>query len=430
MFWQKDIETMTRDEMRAFQTKRMQETIETAYNSVKCYQDKFKDMDLKASNFKSLDDLKHFPFTVKTDLRDNYPYGMFAVPIKDVVRIHSSSGTTGKPTVVGYNAHDLNLWENAVARVLSMGGLTGDDIIQIAFTYGLFTGGFGLHSGAERVGASVIPVSSGNTERQIMIMKDYMTTALVSTPSYALHIAEVLQSEGFTKDDLYLKYGFFGSEPWGETVRRELEDKLGIIATDNYGLSEVMGPGLSGECLEKDGLHINEDIYYPEIIDPNTLEVLPDGEKGELVITTLGRQTMPMIRYRTRDITSLSREKCKCGRTLIKMAKPAGRTDDMVIINGVNLFPSQIEEALGEFTGISPHFMVHIKKRGYLDEMELHIETTDTIFFDEMRKQKEFVDNLTSRLASKLQMRPKVLLVMPNSLERFTGKAKRVIDER
>lgn len=430
LFWQKEYETMRSDDMAGLQLQRMKDTVTHAYQNVKFYRECFDKAGVKPSDLKTLKDLSKFPFTLKSNLRDNYPYGMFAVPLKDVVRIHSSSGTTGKPTVVGYNKHDLELWQNMVARLLTMGGLTKDDIIQISFTYGLFTGGFGLHAGAEKVGASVIPVSSGNTSRQIMIMKDYKTTALVSTPSYALHIAEVMAEEGYKKEDLCLKFGFFGSEPWGEAVRKDIEGKLGLVATDNYGLSEIMGPGISGECLERNGMHVNEDVYYPEIIDPNTLEVLPEGEIGELVLTTLDRQTMPMVRYRTRDITRLYREKCPCGRTLIKMDKPKGRTDDMIIVNGVNIFPTQVEEALSQFSDITPHYMIYLKKRGALDSMEIQIETVDAIFFDEMKRQKVFLENLTDKLASVLQIKPKVLLVMPHTLERFTGKAKRVIDER
>lgn len=430
MFWQKEFETMRLEDMRRLQLERLKNTVEKAYKSVPCYKRKFEELKVSPSDIKTLDDIKKLPFTTKADLRDGYPYGMFAVPLNKIVRIHSSSGTTGKPTVVGYTRNDMELWKNMVARILTMGGLTGDDIIQISFTYGLFTGGFGLHYGAEHVGAAVIPVSSGNTARQLLIMKDYGTTALVATPSYALHIAELMEEQGLTKNDISLKYGFFGSEPWGEAVRADIESKLGLKATDNYGLSEVMGPGISGECLEQDGMHLNEDVYYPEIIDPDTLEVLHEGEEGELVLTTLGRETMPMIRYRTRDITRLYREKCPCGRTLIKMEKPKGRTDDMFIINGVNIYPSQVEDALGKFENITPHYMIYLKKKGALDVMELHIETNDSIFFDEMKKQKVFLDNLTDKLASVLQTKPKVLLVMPKSIERFTGKAKRVVDER
>lgn len=430
MFWQKEFETMPLEDMRRLQLERLKYTVESAYENVRCYKRKFEELKILPSDIKTLDDIRRLPFTTKADLRDSYPYGMFAVPLDKVVRIHSSSGTTGKPTVVGYTRSDMELWKNMVARILTMGGLKSGDIIQIAFTYGLFTGGFGLHYGAEHVGAAVIPVSSGNTARQLLIMKDYGTTALVATPSYALHIAELMEEQGLTKSDISLKYGFFGSEPWGETVRADIENKLGLKATDNYGLSEVMGPGISGECLEQSGLHLNEDVYYPEIIDPDTLEVLPEGEEGELVLTTLGRETMPMIRYRTRDITRLYRQKCPCGRTLIKMEKPKGRTDDMFIVNGVNIYPSQVEDALGKFENLTPHYMIYLKKKGALDVMELHIETNDSIFFDEMKKQKVFLENFTDKLASVLQIKPKVLLVMPKSIERFTGKAKRVIDER
>ena len=429
-FWQKEFETMPLDEMRALQIRRLNDTVERAYNCVPVYKKKFDELKVLPSDIKSLDDIKKLPFTTKSDLRDNYPYGMFSVPLSDITRIHSSSGTTGKPTVVGYTKNDMLLWTNMVSRILSMGGLTSKDIIQISFTYGLFTGGFGLHYGAENIGAAVIPVSSGNTARQLLIMKDYGTTALVSTPSYALHIAEAMEEYGYSKDDIHLKYGFFGSEPWGDTVRNDIESKLGLKATDNYGLSEIMGPGISGECLCQKGLHINEDVYFPEIIDPDTLEVLPEGEEGELVLTTLGREAMPMLRYRTRDITRIYRDNCPCGRSLIKMDKPKGRTDDMFIVNGVNIYPSQIEEALGNFSNVTPHYMIHLKKKGALDLMELHIETNDSMFFDEMKKQKVFLDTFTSKLTSILQIKPKVLLVEPKSIERFTGKAKRVVDER
>ena len=430
MFWQESFETLPEERMRQLQLERLKNSIKHAYEKVPHYKNHFDAAGIRPEDLGSLEDLKHFPFTVKNDLRDNYPYGMFAVPLKEIVRIHSSSGTTGKPTVVGYSRADLNMWHDLVARILVMAGVTSDDIVQIAFTYGLFTGGFGLHSGAERLGASVIPASSGNTARQLLIMKDYRTTALVCTPSYALHIAETMDKEGITKDDICLKYGLLGSEPWGEKQRAEVEERLGLIATDNYGLSEVMGPGISGECLCKSGMHVNEDHILPEIIDPETLEVLPEGEKGELVLTCLTREAMPMIRYRTRDITRLYRDKCDCGRTLIKMEKPQGRSDDMMIVNGVNVFPSQVEEALRAFEETTPHFMIYLRKRGALDEAEIHIEISEGLFFDKMSKQKELVDNITNRFTSLLQFKPKVKLVEPKTLVRFEGKARRVVDER
>lgn len=430
MFWQKEFECMSPDKMRGLQLDRLKAVLNRAYASVDFYNKSFTANKLEPSDLKSLEDLSKFPFTTKQDLRDNYPYGMFAVPLKNVVRIHSSSGTTGKPTVVGYTREDMNHWNNLVARILAMGGVTNDDIVQVSFTYGLFTGGFGLHAGAEHMGASVIPVSSGNTVRQLMIMKDYRSTVLICTPSYALHIAETMDKEGITKDDICLKYGLFGSEPWGEKQRTEIEARLGVVATDNFGLSEVMGPGIAGECMCRNGMHINEDHFLPEIIDPDTLEVLPEGEQGELVLTSLTKEAMPVIRYRTRDITRIYRDKCECGRTLIKMDKPTGRTDDMFIINGVNVFPSQIEDALKAFEDTTPHYMVYLRKKGALDDMEIHLEISESLFFDEMKRQKELLDDLQARFSSVLQLKPKIKFVEPRSLQRFEGKARRVIDER
>lgn len=429
-YWQEREETMNVEEREAFQLERLQSTLNRAYKNVDFYKKKFDETGIKPESVKELADIANLPFTTKQDLRDNYPYGMFAVPLRDIVRIHSSSGTTGKPTVVGYTRADLENWKDLVARIIMAGGADEQDIVHVAFTYGLFTGGFGLHYGAEHLGASVIPVSSGNTARQINIMQDYRSTVLVSTPSYALHIAESLSKMGLTKNDLHLKTGLFGSEPWGEKIRQEVEEKLGIDAVDNYGLSELMGPGIAGECLEKSGLHVNEDHFYVEIIDPETLKPLPLGEKGELVITTLKREAMPLIRYRTRDVTRLYREKCGCGRTLIKMEKPRGRTDDMIIINGVNIYPSQVAEALETVSGASPHFMMIVSKKGVLDELEIQIEVSEALFFDEMKKQKSLMEELVRVFQQAILIKPKVKLVMPKTLERFEGKAKRVIDNR
>lgn len=421
---------MSVEEREAFQLERLQSTLNRAYKNVDFYKKKFDETGIRPDSVKELTDIANLPFTTKQDLRDNYPYGMFAVPLRDIVRIHSSSGTTGKPTVVGYTRADLENWKDLVARIIIAGGADEQDIVHVAFTYGLFTGGFGLHYGAEHIGASVIPVSSGNTARQIGIMQDYRSTVLVSTPSYALHIAETLSKMGLNKNDLHLKTGLFGSEPWGEKIRQEIEEKLGIDAVDNYGLSELMGPGIAGECLEKSGLHVNEDHFYVEIIDPETLKPLPLGEKGELVITTLKREAMPLIRYRTRDVTRLYREKCACGRTLIKMEKPRGRTDDMLIINGVNVYPSQVAEALESVSGASPHFMMIVSKKGVLDELEIQIEVSEALFFDEMKKQKSLMEELVRVFQQAILIKPRVKLVMPKTLERFEGKAKRVIDNR
>jgi len=429
-YWQKDEETMPVKERQVFQLERLQTTVNRAYRKVDFYRKKFDELGLKPDIINELSDISKLPFTNKSDLRENYPYGMFAVPLRDIVRIHSSSGTTGKPTVVGYTKNDLENWNNLVGRVMTAGGVTKDDIVHISFTYGLFTGGFGMHYGAETIGASVIPVSSGNTQRQINIMQDYKSSTLVCTPSYALHIAETMQNMGINKNELSLRYALLGSEPWGDKIREEIQDKLGVIATDNYGLSELLGPGISGECLEQDGLHINEDFFYPEIIDPLTLKPLPEGEYGELVLTTLKREGMPLLRYRTRDVTRLYREKCPCGRTLIKMEKPQGRTDDMLIINGVNVFPSQVEEALSKVKGVSPHYMIFVRKKGALDSMEIKVEVTEDIFFDEMKKQRKLVDDLTLEFHKILLLKPKVTLVTSQTLDRFEGKAKRVVDER
>jgi len=429
-YWQEDEETMPVEQRQVFQLERLQTTVNRAYRKVDFYRKKFDELNIKPDLVNDLSDISKLPFTTKQDLRDNYPYGMFAVPLRDIVRIHSSSGTTGKPTVVGYTRNDLEDWNNLVSRIMVAGGVSKEDIVHVSFTYGLFTGGFGLHYGAETIGASVIPVSSGNTARQLAIMEDYKSTVLVATPSYALHIAESMEKAGLSKDKLSLKTALLGSEPWGDKVRAEIEERLGLNAYDNYGLSEVMGPGISGECECKNGLHINEDYFYPEIIDPVTLQPLPLGEKGELVLTTLKKEGMPLIRYRTRDITRLYREECPCGRTLIKMDKAKGRTDDMLIINGVNVFPSQVEEALSKVEGASAHYMIFVRKRGALDEMEIKVEVNEAMFFDEMKRQKKLLEDLTAQLSKTLLIKPKVSLVMGQTLERFEGKAKRVVDER
>jgi len=429
-YWHKEEETMAPAERSVFQLERLQTTVNRAFRKVDFYRKKFDELGLKPDVIEELSDISKLPFTNKSDLRENYPYGMFAVPLRDIVRIHSSSGTTGKPTVVGYTRNDLENWNQLVARLMTAGGVTKDDIVHVSFTYGLFTGGFGLHYGAETIGASVIPVSSGNTQRQLTIMNDYKSTVLVSTPSYALHIAETMESMGLKKEDLNLKFALLGSEPWGDMIRNEIEERLGVSATDNYGLSELMGPGIAGECTCKSGLHINEDFFYPEIIDPITLKPLPEGEWGELVLTTLKREGMPLLRYRTRDVTRLYRDNCPCGRTLIKMEKPQGRTDDMLIINGVNVFPSQVEEALNNVQGVSPHYMIFVRKKGALDSLEVKVEVNEDIFFDEMKKQRQLVDDLTMQFQKILLLKPKVTLCTSHSLERFEGKAKRVVDER
>jgi phenylacetate-CoA ligase len=427
--WDPIHECLERPDIERLQLERLRETLERV-SHVPCYREKFRNLNLSFDNINSLEDLARLPFTTKEDLRLNYPYGMFAVPMRDVVRIHSSSGTTGKPTVVGYSRKDLHNWSELVARFMTAAGVTADDIVHIAFGYGLFTGAFGLHYGAEKIGASVIPMSSGNTDRQLMIMEDYQSTALVCTPSYALTMADRMEGVGRSRRKLKLRVGLFGAEPWSEEMRREIEGRLEIVATDNYGLSEVMGPGVAGECLERCGMHVFEDHFIPEIIDPDTGEVLPAGSVGELVITTLTKEAIPVIRYRTRDITRLHYDKCACGRTQVRMEKTRGRTDDMLIIKGVNVFPTQIEEVLFQVEGCEPHYQLVIDRVGNVDTLEVQVEVNERIFFDEMKKQRAFVEQIEKRLASALNVGCKVKLVEPSSMPRHEGKAQRVVDKR
>lgn len=421
---------MSRQDLEQLQLERLQSTLYRVGTHVPFYKKKFEELKLDFSDIRSLDDLRRLPFTVKQDLRDNYPYGLFAVPLRDVVRVHSSSGTTGLATVVGYSRNDIKNWSNLVARVLTGAGVTKDDVIQIAFGYGLFTGGFGLHYGAERLGASVIPISAGNTKRQVRIMQDFKTTALVCTPSYALVIADTMMEMGINPNGLSLRYGLFGAEPWSEAMRHEINEKLGIQATDNYGLSEVMGPGVAGECEVCNGLHINEDHFLLEVIDPETLEPVEPGEVGELVITTLTKEAFPMIRYRTRDLTRFIPEPCPCGRTFTRMQRVMGRTDDMLIIKGVNVFPVQIEKVLFEIEGTEPHYQIIVERENHSDRATVLVEVTEAIFFDQMKKQRQMVDHIKARLASELGIGVQVKLVEEKSLERSEGKTKRVIDKR
>lgn len=430
MYWETDKECMAREDLEQLQLERLQSTLYRVGTHVPFYKKKFDELKFNYDDVRSLDDLRRLPFTVKQDLRDNYPYGLFAVPLRDVVRVHSSSGTSGQATVVGYTRNDIKTWSNLVARVITAAGVTKNDVIQIAFGYGLFTGGFGLHYGAELVGTSVIPISSGNTKRQIQIMKDFKTTALVCTPSYALVMADTMMEMGINPNGLSLRYGLFGGEPWSEGMRREINEKLGIIATDNYGLSEVMGPGVSGECLECNGLHINEDHFLLEILDPITLEPVPEGEVGELVITTLTKEAFPMIRYRTRDLTRFIPGPCACGRTMRRMQRVMGRSDDMLIIKGVNVFPMQIETVLFEVEGVEPHYQIIVDRENHTDRITVLVEVMESIFFDEMKKQRMVIDRIKSRLASALGLQVEVKLVEEKTLERYEGKAKRVIDRR
>lgn len=429
--WEPEWECAERSYLEKIQLERLQAMVRRIYDHVPSYRKKLEENGVYPSDIKTLKDLSKLPFTTKDDLRINYPYGMFAVPMREIVRVHSSSGTTGIPTVVGYTRRDIENWSNVVARFITAAGVTAEDVVQISFGYGLFTGGFGLHYGMERVGATVIPVSSGNTERQIRIMKDFGTTVLVATPSYALHMAEVLEEMGIDpRNDLKLRVGLFGAEPWSESMRKELEKVWGIMATDNYGLSEIIGPGVAGECTFCQGLHIFEDHFIPEIIDPDTGEVKGPGEKGELVLTAVTKEALPILRYRTKDITSLNYETCACGRTLVRMEKTLGRTDDMLIIRGVNVFPSQIETVLMEIEEVEPHYMLIVDRQGYLDTLEVQVEVPERFFTGEFRELEALSEKIRQRIQSLLNIGVKVKLVEPKSIERSIGKAKRVIDKR
>ena len=430
MYWESEKECMPREELEQLQLERLQSTLYRVGTHVPFYKQKFDEMKLDYESFSSLDDIRKLPFTYKQDLRDSYPYGLFAVPLSEVVRLHSSSGTTGQATVVGYTRNDIKNWSNLVARVLCAAGLTADDVIQIAFGYGLFTGGFGLHYGAERLGASVIPISAGNTNRQIQIMQDFKTTALVCTPSYALNIVDVMFDMGINPAGLSLKFGLFGAEPWSEAMRLEINEKLGIQSTDNYGLSEIMGPGVAGECSESNGLHINEDHFLVEILDPDTMEPVEPGEVGELVITTLTKEAFPMIRYRTRDLTRFIPDPCPCGRTFRRMQRILGRTDDMLIIKGVNVFPTQIESVLFNIDGTEPHYRIIVERENHQDRATVLVEVKESLFSDQMRKQRELIDTIRKQLSSELGIGVAVKLVEEKTLERFEGKGQRVIDKR
>ena len=426
-----EFETMPRAALEAIQLKRLQATLQRVCAQVPFYREKFKQAGLVPGDIRSLDDLQRVPFTTKQDLRNNYPYKMFAAPMDTIVRIHASSGTTGQPTVVGYTARDIRMWSDLMARSLVAGGATRGDIIHNAYGYGLFTGGLGVHYGAERLGASVIPVSGGNTKRQIVIMKDFGPTILTATPSYTLYLAEVAEEMGVSFRDLDFKFGIFGAEPWSETMRAEIERKLGITAVDIYGLSEVMGPGVAIECHEvQNGLHIFEDHFIAEIINPETGQVLPYGETGELVFTSLTKEAFPVIRYRTRDITSLNPEPCACGRTHARMARVSGRSDDMLIIRGVNVFPSQIESVLLDNGEVTPHYQLIVDREGTLDTLTVQVEISPEIFADEVRKLQELEKKIAVTIKELLGVSATVKLVEPKTIERSQGKAVRVIDNR
>lgn len=425
------IEQMSRDEMTALQTERLVKAVAYAYERVPLYKERFDEIGLKPADIKELSDITKLPFTIKTDLRDNYPYGLLAVPMSDIVRVHASSGTSGKPTVVAYTQDDLNMWSDCMARLIVAAGGNKDDVVQISFGYGLFTGALGLHQGFEKIGAAVVPASSGNTERQVMLLKDLGVTALVATPSYGLYIAEVMDKLGIKKDEMKLRIGLFGSEASSPEMHAELQERLGLIPTDNYGLSEIIGPGVSGECLSKCGMHINEDHFYPEIVDPNTLKPVADGEWGELVLTTLTKQGMPMIRYRTKDITRLMRERCECGRTLVRMDKIQGRSDDMLKIRGVNVFPSQIEGVLLNIPELGGgNYEITVTRDGHMDKLEIRVELRDTSLIDDFSALERLVGKIRHNLKTVLQIDAVVKLCEPLSLKRYEGKAKRVIDLR
>ncbi|RPJ06684.1 MAG: phenylacetate--CoA ligase [Deltaproteobacteria bacterium] len=431
MIYDIEFETLPREALEAIQLRRLQATVERVCATVPFYRKKFQEAGVAPRDIKSLKDLQRLPFTTKQDLRDNYPFGMFAVPMDNVVRIHASSGTTGKPTVVGYTARDINTWAELMARALAAGGATRGDIIHNAYGYGLFTGGLGVHYGAERLGASVIPISGGNTKRQILIMKDFGPTVLTCTPSYALHLAEVAQEDGVDFKDLRFKAGIFGAEPWSERMREEIERKLNLSAVDIYGLSEVLGPGVGIECQEaKKGLHVFEDHFIAEVINPETGEVLPYGERGEVVFTTITKEAFPVIRYRTRDISSLNPEPCICGRSHLRMNRVSGRTDDMLIIRGVNVFPSQIESVLMEIEEVEPHYQLVVDRVDNLDTLTEKVEVGEHAFSDEVRVLQSLEKKISKHIKEYLGVSAKVMLVEPKTIARSEGKAQRVVDNR
>ncbi|WP_333870388.1 phenylacetate--CoA ligase [Desulforamulus putei] len=430
MIWNKQYETMDREALHQLQASRLQQTVANVYQKVPFYKELFDRHGVKPQDIKTVADVTKLPFTTKTALRDNYPFNMFAVPMKKVVRLHASSGTTGKPTVVGYTRQDIETWSELVARMVTAAGVTEEDVAQVSFGYGLFTGAFGLHYGLEKVGATVVPSSTGNTEKQIMLIQDFGTTALIGTPTYALHMAEVAKGMGIDPRSLGVKVGLFGSEAWTESMRDEIERVWGLFATDNYGLSEIIGPGVAGECRERKGMHISEDHFLVEVINPDTGEPVPDGQEGELVITSLTKEALPIIRYRTRDITVKTSEPCPCGRTTARIRKVTGRTDDMLIVSGVNVFPSQIEDVLLQIAGVAPHYQIIVTKKGYLDALEVQVEMNEDAFTGNWRDLEELEAKVRARLLAVLSISPKVKLLEPRSLERSAGKAKRVIDLR
>jgi phenylacetate-CoA ligase len=431
MIWDEEHETMPREDLEPLQLKRLQDQIARVYATVPYYRAKMDDAKVSPSDIKTLADINRLPFTTKEDLRKNYPFGLFTVPLERIVRIHASSGTTGQPTVVGYTKRDIKLWANLMSRTLAAAGASSKDVIHNSYGYGLFTGGMGAHYGAENLGATVVPVSGGNTKRQITIMRDFQATVLLSTPSYALNLADTMADMGVTPKDLALRVGVFGAEPWSENMREEIEKKLGIKAIDIYGLSEIIGPGVAAECHERQsGLHIMEDHFLPEIVDPETFEPLPLGEKGELVFTTLTKEAFPVIRYRTKDFSRLLTDPCICGRSFYRMEKVTGRSDDMLIIRGVNVFPSQIEHVLVSIEGVEPHYQIIVERHGNMDTMEVHVEVSEAVFSDEIKKLEALSKKIQTDIKDLLGVSCRIKLVEPKTIQRSEGKAQRVIDKR
>ena len=430
MIWNEARECMTPEAREQLQLERLQGQVARVYEKVPFYRNRLDEAGVRPGDIRSLEDLRRIPFTVKNDLRENYPFGLFTVPMEDIIRIHASSGTTGKPTVVGYTREDIEIWAEVMARTLVSAGAHKGDIIQNAYGYGLFTGGLGAHYGAEKVGAAVVPISVGNTQRQLMLLQDFGTTVLCATPSYALYLAETAEEKGIPIRDLPLRVGVFGAEPWTENMRKEIEKNLNISAIDIYGLSEIIGPGVAAECEAKDGLHIMDDHFLPELINPETGEVLEDGQTGELVITTLTKVGIPLLRYRIRDITRLNRSRCSCGRTSVRMERVTGRSDDMLIIRGVNVFPSQIEGVLLQVPEVAPHYLIYVDRVKNLDSLEVHVEVSEGIFSDEIKGLEAAEKRIKAEIESVLGIVVGVKLVEPKSIARSEGKAKRVIDRR
>lgn len=430
MIWNESKECMSREDMRMLQGKRLHKLVDLVYHNTPFYRKKMQEMDLTPEDIQTIDDIVKLPFTTKQDLRDNYPYGLQAASMQEIVRVHASSGTTGNPTVVGYTRHDLEVWKEVTARALGAFGISRNDVFSVGYGYGLFTGGLGLHYGVEHLGATVIPTSTGNTEKHLHLLKDLQVTGLACTPSYALYLAETMQKKGMTKEDLHLRVGVFGAEPWTENMRQEIEQELGLQGYNIYGLSEIIGPGVAYECSCKNGSHISEDHFYPEIIDPETGQVLPAGETGELVLTTLTKTGMPLLRYRTKDLTSLITEPCECGRTNVRITRIIGRSDDMLIIRGINVFPSQVESVILEMKEFEPQYMLVVDRQGNLDTLEVQVELRKELYTDEMGSLLNLKKKLADRLKSVLSISAQVKLMEPNSIPRSEGKSKRVIDKR